>query len=282
MAANPVRQTLVILFVCILAVGGVGFYVFGRNSSARSATEATPSLAAIAPVEPTPKIESNEDWRKQFLAGDTAKNSYKTGSGAVSVKTDPLSATDKISQEFFSKYAELRQSGLNADEKTVGTVMSQVVADNIASLPQPKTFTEKNLTIVPTVNQNLTTYGNTLLHIMQAHLPRDSAAQIANQALQEEKTDELSAIDPIIVGYRAIVSQLLTTPVPQALVAYHLSLVNGASMALYNANAFRHIDTDPVTGLAAASYEMIAMDKMAQAVASLQKYFDGAGVKIGS
>jgi hypothetical protein len=140
----------------------------------------------------------------------------------------------------------------------------------------------KDLTIVPDGRTALNTYRSVVVGAVSAYTPKLNEAVLAGQAFDDNDMTELAKIDPIIAGYQSMVSALLKVPVPQSLAKYHLDLLNGAMISLYNAQSFRHMDTDPVRGLSAVSFELVALQNMSDAISGIRSYFSTVGMTFGA
>lgn len=280
MAAYPRKPTVVIFAICVIAVGGVAYSVYGQ-SIGKNLVQNTDSPLSV--VTETSAPVANTDWQKQFLNNEVSGGTFKATNKTELVETEEnLTATDQLGREFFAKYATLKQSGLTSDPQVVGNAILQVAKDSVNGLNGPKTYSEKDLAVVANTQASLSAYGRFLLAAFQDHMPKENEAIVANQAFQNNDMGYLTNIDPIIAGYKDMLAYLLNIPVPQPLLQYHITLTNGVSISLYNAESFRHMDVDPVRGLSAISLEMIGLQNIASAFASIQSYFVSAGVLMGS
>ncbi len=88
----------------------------------------------------------------------------------------------------------------------------------------------------------------------------------------------LKDIDPIIKKYELALKTLVTASVPQALVSYDLDIVNGLSVQLYNAQAMRLVDVDPIRGLAAISQETPARTAINDGALQIKTYLQERGI----
>ncbi|MFA6432526.1 MAG: hypothetical protein WCV82_01780 [Candidatus Paceibacterota bacterium] len=276
MAVYPRKQTVVIFAICVIAVGGVAYSVYGRSAD---------GIAQDLRVEPITTaadagtVASNSDWQKQFLNTNTQSGDFKAAAktGAIQ-KEEPLTPSDQLGRDFLIKYAELKQAGLTTDQQMVEQAMSQVAAASINNLASPKAYSMSNLKITTSETTVLNAYGKSILSTFRDYMPQQNEAVIADQIMTNGDLSQLSQLDPIITGYRIMIARLLDTPVPQPVAQYHLNLVNSISLSLYSAEAFRHIDTNPMGGLAAISLQTTALQNISLAFTNIQSYFISAGV----
>lgn len=275
----PRPQTLLIFVLCLIVVGTTAFYMNGWTFKNRVAFDQKSSLNPISIGNQAP-ISASTDWQKQFYDGKTDSQAFKPAKAATKVvlKEEPLTPTDQVGRNFFTKYVQLRQAGLNNDSQSVTAAVNQVIAEGIASVPTPKVYSDKDIHVVNESPIVIKTYAEDLLNILKSSMPATNESEIALNAYEKGDMSALKDLDPIIASYKAGLNRLLSTPVPQSLAGYHLDLVNGLSMQIFNAQSLRRSDTDPVTGLAAINLEVKSLQAISTAVANMQNYFASAGV----
>lgn len=276
MAVYPRKQTVVILVVCILAVGGVAFYVRGDPSGIKSPTSNELVGVSATAQEALPE---NADWRQQFIDKSSTSTTFRSTAKAASSEPEKLTATDLLGRSFLTKYGELQQSGLITDNDTVTSVMSQVTSEALENLPSPKTFSITELAYAASTSEALSAYIKTVTKAFAVHTPKQNEAQIATQALNSNDMSLLKNIDPIVKSYSDLLGILKATPVPAPLAQQHIYLLNNVSLAVYTAEAMRHMDTDPVRGLTGASLGLAAMQNIANALYSINDYLVASGVQ---
>ena len=279
----PRRQTLVIFAVCAVALIVVALYKYRTASSAPSAASAEENVVVSAAPTTTPALSDDTDWKKAFEQGGSASSgAFNTGSSADSNSDASLTPLDVLGRNFLTQYATLKQNGLTQDPATVDDVMSQVASQSIAGMATPKVYASADIQTIPTSPAATRQYGKDINAIFARDLPSQNEAILAQKAFDDNEMSELTAIDPVINGYQAMLNDLLALPVPQPLATDHLALINGVSIALYNAQSFRHMDTDPVRGMAAVSLELAGLQGMSSALTNIQDYFVSSGIAFGS
>lgn len=274
------KQTLAIFIVCFIFVAGIAIYIYGWPSTNNSIKYRNPNLEPQIVTNNT-NFGTQSDWHKQFIdtkASTTFKYAPVTQKNIEVVV--PLNPTEELGRDFFTKYVELRQSGLNTDSKTVDTVATQLIKESVAKVSQPRSYTSKDIVIIPTgANVNATKlYAENLMKILKSWMPAKNEAEIAMEAFEKGDMDLLKGIDPIIVGYKTALTKLLATPVVQPLAESHLDLINAISMQAFNAQGLRNSDEDPLTGLAAISLEVKSLEGIATAIGKMQSYFTSSGI----
>lgn len=277
----PHKQTLVIALVCAIIVGSAAYLAFKDSSSGQPA-DSQPIVKADS-VESAP-IPDNGDWQKQFFANATSTFSAGSASAKASVSGAPLTATDILGEEFFSRYMQVRQAGLTNDPDIMNSVGSQLMSDSLGSIDAPQPFPLSSIRVVTAADDaTLQKYASSLGTILAIYIPDQdhNEATLAEQALEQGNIDALATIDPIIANYKAALQALMAMPVPKPLASYHLNLMNGIAVSLFNAESLRHVDKDPVKGMAAIGLEVQGLQFMSDAVAAIQQYLSSYGIALG-
>ena len=272
--ALPRPQTLLIAALCVLAVGGTAWYVYSGSSF-----QAASDRPAVAPIV-TDQIPDTSNWRAAFITSSStpAKLATKESPSAAQKQDADLTATDKLGIEFFTKYLELRQQGLEKDAGAVNSAVSQLISKNLSEIPAPRVYTAAELTVKGSDKAALTAYASALASAFNAYYPKKNEAEIADEAFSSNDMSKLVQMDPVIANYRQLISALLRMNVPSQLVAYHVQLVNGLSVALYNTEALRHVDTDPLRGLAAVGLELKGLEAISTSYSNIQAFLSASGI----
>jgi hypothetical protein len=278
MAAYPRKQTVVIFAICTIAVGGVACYAYAQSRATNLTKDSGMQVSSLISSSDMPPADT--EWQKQFLDTNIASAFKDDGHGTSSPKEEELSPTDQLGRNFFTKYTELKRSGLTADRQMVGNAMGQVAADTVNNLASPKAYSLVDLGVAKSGTIDLSTYGKSVLLTLRDYMPVQNEAEVASLVISGNDMSQLAKIDPIISSYKKLIAHLLKIPVPQPLAQYHLNLINGFSIGLFNSESLRHMDIDPMRGLAAISLEMVGVQNVTTALSGIQKYFVSAGVPL--
>lgn len=273
------RQTFIIASVCIIIVIGTLIYVYGPSWN-ESREQNTPIKGSLEVNSNTIGDLANGDWKKTFFAVSSSTDSaYKTESAASSSVPEVLTQTDMLGREFFAAYAQLRQSGLTSDTNAINSAANLVVSNAVARIPSPAVYETKDLKILEANDVNtLTAYSSKLSSILGTNFPKTNETVIVGEALDADDMSILKGIDPIISDYQATLKALVTMNVPKSLATYHVSLLNGVSLQIFNAQALRNLETDPVRGLAAINMEIPAMETITGALEKIAAYLKTKGI----
>ncbi len=272
----PNRRTVVISAVCLVAVAGTSWYV-NRSSASEAKKAAVASVLAPTPAI-DPSLAVNSDWQTSFF---DATGASKTASKTKPAPAEQLTATDRFGRAFLNTYMQMQQAGLDSDPATVNSAVNKLVADSMSGLDAPQAYTSADIHVTgKTDNAALQEYGSRVLLILHSYVPdeNNNEAVIAQKALDSGDMTKLSQIDQIITNYQAGISALKTVTVPSAVASYHLSLMNGMSIALFNAKAFRKADVDPVRAMGALSLEVKGLQTMNDALIGIKSYVESMGV----
>lgn len=275
----PRKQTLIIFILCLIAVGATGYSAWnGSTSSDETARAKAPADKAAAPEQ---TIVTGTDWQKQFLEKGTSTAFRAASSSPAVASSGPLTATDILGKEFLIKLAEIQQSGQAKDPQAINDVAAQLVEESLAAVQPPDPFTDADIqTAAVTDAASLRAYADLLRLTLNTYMPDvdHNEAVIAMKALDKDDMSILKNIDPVIKNYRSAVAALRSMKVPKPVAEYHLALLNGLNLTLFNAQSLRNIDTDPLKGMAAINMEMAGLEAMDKAMTSIKDYFSDAGV----
>jgi hypothetical protein len=77
-----------------------------------------------------------------------------------------------------------------------------------------------------------------------------------------------------------MIGRLVSTPVPQPLIGYHLDLLNGFNYLLYSTIAFRNADKDSLTALSAARIDAIGTQNIGTALSEIKASLATMGMTV--
>lgn len=277
----PRKQTVLIFILCIVVVVLVTWYakpswdIGGINYKDQAELDSDKYNPVI--------IDDNTSWKDQFISSSTGTISFKSAISDSTAKNEPLTLTDQLGRDFFSKFMLMQQGGIVTDPTKIQEVTNQLISNSITDAPYPETISIDKIRINNNIvtNQILKDYGDMIVKILNNNMPKQNEAEIADRALSEDNMEILKEIDINISGYQSSLSAMLNTSVPKPLSEYHLGLANGINIQLFNSKALRRLDTDPVLALNAINYELLGLQKINDSLASIKQYFITAGMPFG-
>ena len=153
--------------------------------------------------------------------------------------------------------------------------MNQTIAGAVISAPKPKIYSDINLKIsMDNSPSSLHAYGNSVGAIIKTYIPIGDAALIATKALENGNMNLLSEIDPIILGYRNAVSNLLLIKVPSSAASQQLNLINSLNLLLYVSDGLRNVEVDPMQSMVALGLYADAHSSFVKAIVNMRNYLD--------
>ena len=276
----PRSQTFITFIVSGFFVVGTYVAINGLPNSSKQVSFKNEPVKPIINVKEDSTFQE-EPWQKEFF--DQKQQKVDTKKATDINKTNQpqkLTATEVFSRNFFTKYAELRQSGLNNNANAVESVTNQLINESLDKMDGAKVYNLKDIKIDPNANdtQSIRNYAESLMNILGKWMPDKNEAEIVTNALESDNMELLKDIDPIISGYQKTLNSLKTLKVPETLALPHLNLINGVSMQIYNAKSLRNTEKDPLTALSGISREVQSLETIAKSIASMQEIFSERGI----
>ncbi len=241
------KQTITIAIVCILAVGGTAAYVYSEPAPVQ------PQNVAVEDTQVNTNIisASSTDWQKQFF--DTTGGAKVITGGQTQAQTasdTPLTLTDKLGRDFFARFIELKQNNLDTNPQLVQGMIDQALANTEVAGVQAKVYTDKDVVVLNNSSaEAVRTYVNAIALISKKYPLENGSADIALSAFEKNNMNLLAQIDPIISNFKKTSEALVATPVPSALLQYHLSLINSVNSMAVISQSLRNIEGDPVQSI---------------------------------
>lgn len=279
MARNyPRKQTLFIFFICLILVFGTSVLVNGWPSTKKQVSYNNFSEKTIVVANDAVADTSEQEWQKNFF-NDTQVNTKGAKDVQQAKVSEKLTPTDLFGRNFFTKYTELRQSGLSDNANAIESVANELINQSLGGIKGANLYTLKDInTTYKSDIETTKKYAEDLMLVLSKWMPAVNEVEIVTNALESGDMDLLKQIDPIIVGYKNAVNKLKAMTVPDVLALPHLDLINGISMQIFNAESLRNADKDPLTSLAAVSMEVKSLETIANAIGRMQTIFANTGI----
>ena len=283
MATYPRTQTVVTFIVCAVVIGGVATYVYGGALASLTKKKGSSVAVISATSSSTDQLIETASWKETFFnVTDASGKKYETSSAtniSAGSEVEKITATDIFGREFFSKYMSLRKTGMIENTDAKDALVDQIIESGQMITDGPKVYTVADLKIAAVEDDaSREAYANAVAHTMVSHQPAEHEGMIAKEALETGDNERLADIDPIIVAYSTVRSDLLAIPAPLSATQYHLNLVNGMSEAVANAVSLRNTLTDPLQTLATLSRYQMTEKNVFDTVVNLRAYFNSYGI----
>jgi hypothetical protein len=200
--------------------------------------------------------------------GNVAQNG---GNGQGS--STPLTQTDKFGRELFTKYIELRQSGLSNDSDSREKLVAAMLQSGTLAESQ-KIYKISDIKVSPdNSTQSLRNYGNISAGIIKSNLVKSrNEGIIIKDYLEKNDETALLELNPILNSYKKTLNGLIAVPVPSQMKDLHLELVNVFSELVYIVDSYKKIETDPVLTLQAVGMYQGTAGKFSNTLSSIRDY----------
>lgn len=258
----PHKQTALILLVCVLAIGGTWFYVRSQSSYGDGQKADTVTLnvdrGLIVSASSTPPT----DWQKDFFGAGGSTVTTLNSSKTKQVDEGPLTITDQMGREFFTKYIQLRQANLLGNKDIVDQTSQDLVTATI-NASAPRVYSSADIRIIDiSKGDYLERYSQSITDIINTYGFERGESSILQEFNKTSDARVLKNIDPIIKVYKQMVASLLSTQVPAAMQDNHLSILNSVSAIESAAEDLRHADTDAVRTLSGIGKHVKGVTKL--------------------
>ncbi len=309
--ASKKRNKLPIIFALIIGIGCLAFAFHFTSKTTIEAAEQGPSpieqqnsdlLKAKLLSEKDSDSDGLQDWQEVLwntdpynpdTLGDGMSDGEKVAEGknpglssqnstsdqpATLKTTDnniPLTNTELVARDIFTKYLALRDSNGEIDATTRDTLISNVVQSS-AFQTDYNLYTTGSLAInQQDDNDTVRAYGNNLEQIVTKYSSTEpkSELEIVDTSIQTNDTEEIKKLDPIITGYTNILKAELSLRVPKSAADVHIQFINALSRVLSNIQDMRKMYDDPVLSLRGVTNYSDSASDLKSALEALGGYF---------
>jgi hypothetical protein len=305
---------MLIFIVCVTVVLGALWYVSSKNTGTDislspqilAEKDASASTAALRQRSETDTDgDGLPDWQESLVGTDPLKadtdgdgtpdgaetyggrDPLAPGAGnrtvaaetaGVRTPTADLTLTDRLGRSFFTKYAELRQTGLLDNPDLVNTLTNQVIGASIYGT-NPSQYSMKDVRVSPLSDPvTLEIYGQSLNRVLDEYSTAKSEVVIARDACLTGNPEMLEEIDPIISNYQAMAEKLLAIPVPQPLAEAHLETINSLLTMKFVAESLRVSYVDPLRGIVGTDMYLRGVQRFVGALKMTNDYMQARAV----
>lgn len=246
---------LVVAFIIIF-----GAFIFKIQSTENKKIDALNSKITLVANESVKKAIENgqidtkswEETLKNLVGTSTLdeKATIFTQNSASSTYSDqPLTATDRFAQAFFTRYVELKKSGAPIDETTGLGIVNELLTQDYGGPAGETVYSLEDITLLDTsLASELKKYGNNLGIVFSKPTPAgyENELFIVNRVNETGKKADLKKLAQNISRYTTIRKELLETGVPKTLKNAHLAIINSLSFIIEGIKGMSLMETDPV------------------------------------
>lgn len=185
-----------------------------------------------------------EDWRAEFVSRTPILVAQATTTETPYVA--PSTITDAMGIRFFENILQAK-AGLGMSEEEV----VQKTAEQVVGVVKDALYTTRDITTVPTTEESIRLYGNTMgAIILNNNVPGyDSEVAILDRALKMESEEEVQKLLPLENVYRTMRDEALKTPVPNEFAKEHTDVINTYNALYASIRDMRLVFDDPVISL---------------------------------
>ena len=263
----PHKQTVIITIICFLAVVAVSIYAYDKP--ALSVPQKTSDQDVNTTVFAAGTSTNTDAWRSQFISSTTGQQGKNTANGTSSKLTN---ITENLSKDFLSSFAALKQADMISNTDIVNQATNNIISADLSSITQ-KTYTIKDIRIVPTSKTSLNSYSASISDLLNSYSPSTTTSEFAiiQGFISNNDPAILSAILPILKEQKRIMTGLLLTPTPELLIENDLALVNGVGSLISASELLQVADTDPIKSLAGSSLHINGAQNVTDSLSKINK-----------
>lgn len=239
------KKILVLIFSVI--VGGIVIFIAWQSVSGTPKKSLTES-------EKTDQLAQG-DWRDalKVIPGDSLYPSLLGARGSITGSTTlATTTTDRLGRELLASYAIAQKTiGNKPMSDTETKTLSGILANKAMVDTTVKQYTEKDLTIVPVGGGALITYQKELSKLLADFSAKNTLNEVKVVAEAVEKNDntKLVTLTSTVNSLQKLVDSLLAMRTPEAVTAFHLSLVQNYALIHSGVKDMQQIINDPVVGM---------------------------------
>jgi hypothetical protein len=257
----PDSKVIATLIICIAVLASV--FVYNQKQYLFGQTTSPTGIVSVENTNNTAPIQSG-DWRASLISLSNATNSpIQIIASQDTGTTDTIdnTLTGQLAKNFMSLYIADQKNGVTVDDTEATNIANTSIA-NINVTSQAKQYTLKDIIVSNDSSQlALKNYGDALVSAITNNVPKlkggEEILALASDAIQNNDPTELAQLDPVIAGYKKMISATLKIPVPNVAYAYGLAYVNALSSLLYDVQGLRQGLDDPTRGyVALSSYQV--------------------------
>lgn len=265
----PSRKIISIFIVCLGIVLSIWFLSKDKNSGA-SPTNTVPVVA----VSDDLRSYEKDDWKKILISMEQGTTTILTDQSA-SAYPDEGTQTDLLSRDLMAQYLLLKQGGAEITTEQALQIARNTLSSTEYTKATGVKYTASDLHLNPKTSKEIAqVYMNSISLSLTNRSPKnlENELVILNRAIESTKESDLAKLDPIIIGYKGLISDFLQISVPSDAVKVHLDFLNAMSNILSNIEAMRQTFSDPVRSLSGASQYKQHVFDLSLAMQKLNEY----------
>ncbi len=262
--------------------------IFGALKVSAERNFSPESAVVVATAPERSYIESSDsnhdgvkDWEEnlseRFPSIDTAPMVAGASASNPSSYTPPTTLTGKFTVAFFEDYMKGKSMGRDYSDPSafIGNAVT-AIQRNTQSIKHSRL----ELTIIPSTQESMHTYGNELVQMLERTASHEGniPEAILQAALTRNDPSLLEKLQPFEDMYRAGIEGALALPVPETLVEEHLAFLNATESLLLNVRSMRIALDDPLFTLGRLNSFEPSKQELSDALRAMYITFTREGV----
>jgi len=225
--------------------------------------------------------EVNQNRNPAVKGPNDTLNSQKNQAGETEEnwRNDPtLSETDRLAREFFARYWTLKQTtGVISDEDRAALIREFLDSGFGGNAEKPPSLL--SLSDLPVAADGsgaaLKKFGNEMGSLILKNSPKEKGGELVifQRAVSSGNIEILKELDPVIAGYRAVVSGAKDIAVPETARESTLAILNSMSRITGALQSVKLAFSDPLRALIGLSEYQKALNSMSQPLMELKSLF---------
>jgi hypothetical protein len=272
------------LIVCSLAASGGLVYAAEYVTAPHQTIAIGVNTGVSTPANATNSNNSNWEATLYSIQAQNASTSLSTPNPETvqqmlqAVQSSNL--TNSIGQTILINLSNAKSQGLGDDIPTQDQIVTAATQQIQSQQASASSYTATNLTIVPTSNNTLHAYGNSVMQTLSEYPgASEQATFLAIDEIVEggDKT-QAATLTKIGAAYKAAALALLAVPVPETFVPLHLEIINTLIQISATYEDMQTIGDDSIRGLVGfKTYESL-MGENAQVFTNIAQELSKDGI----
>ena len=181
-----------------------------------------------------------------------------------------------MAQDFFSQYLALKQNNGTVTADEANQIAQSTLTGAAYTNATGVQYTAKDLHInAQTSREIVQKYHDVINTSLKNRALKNKVDPLAilNSAVKNGSTADLAELNPLIVNFKGVVSDLASMSVPADATQVHLDFLNAYSNILANLESMKLTFSDPVKSFAAVSQYKQHLADLQTAVQKIDAYF---------
>ena len=228
-------------------------------------------------------IADNSDWQTAFASSTAFQDAQDLNAQATQLIQAASSSnlTESLGRAILISAAAARGQGLGDDTMTQNRIIGGALSQINSTAVQPSTvYAASDITIAPSSDGALHTFGNTLASTIESHTLANDLRALTTIGLAVDNSDPsiLASFNPIASDYRALAKDVAAVPTPQTLAPTIAQLANNYTAMATECADMRTVLSDPVRGLSGLqAFNDLSMQN-ARLLATIAETFKNNGI----